>query len=92
MANVDRIERMKDAALRGCWALKAISFTCTLGIHLTGTKLADISFMKQTFSSFITLLSTYIYPKLRGKEMDMVDRTTESEKSAMQSSGLLHLF
>lgn len=82
----------KDAALRRYWALKAISFVCTLGVSLIGTKLADISFMKQNFSLFISLLSIYIYPKLSGKETDVVDRKTNSGKSAIQSSGLLHLF
>lgn len=85
------LEMMKHAALRGYWALKAISFVCTLGISLIGTKLADVSFMKQAFSLFIPLLSIYIYPKLRGKGTDMVDRATNSDNSIIRPSGLLHL-
>lgn len=37
--------------------------------------------MKQAFSLFVSLLSIYIYPKLRGKETDLVDRATNSDKS-----------
>lgn len=42
---------------------------------------ANTFFMKQACSLFICLLSIYIYSKLRGKETDVVDRATNSDKS-----------
>lgn len=84
MANVDRTG---DDESRG--------FARVLGtesefifVHLGN---ANSYFMKQAFSLFISLLPIYIYSKLRGKETDVVDRATNSDKSIIQSSELLHL-
>lgn len=53
-----------------------------------GTKLANISFMNQTFSLFITLLPMCIERERAG----YVDRTTNTNLPAIQLSELPHLF
>lgn len=83
MANVDRSGDDETRSFARVLGTES-DFIC---LHLGNT---DISFMKQAFSLFVSLLSIYIYPKLRGKETDVVDRAINSDKPIIQSSGLLH--